>query len=141
MVVENDDVYAAFAQPGDGFKSRRAAVHGEQEIGGIFFEAIFHTIATEAVALIHTMREIDIGLKTERAEDLLKQCGGGDAIHIVIAKDDERFAKLARAEQSGDGFVHIRQEKRISEILKARTEKILNGGRIAEAAIDEALRE
>ena len=87
------------------------------------------------------MRQINVGLQTERAENLLKQRGRGDAVHVVVAKDDERFAKLTRAEQSRYCLVHVRQQKRISKLLEAWAKKSFDGGRLTDAAIDEALRE
>jgi hypothetical protein len=40
-----------------------------------------------------------------------------------------------------DGWGHVRQQKRIREILEARREKFFNRGRFAQAAVEQTLRE
>jgi hypothetical protein len=44
-------------------------------------------------------------------------------------------------EQSLDGDGHVRQQKWVGKVLEPRREKIVNGGRFAETAIEQALRE
>ena len=48
---------------------------------------------------------------------------------------------FAGAEQSFDSDVHVREQKRVGKVLEARREKMFNGGRFAETAIEQALRE
>jgi hypothetical protein len=48
---------------------------------------------------------------------------------------------FAGAKQSFDGGGHVREQKRVGEIFQARLEKIFNGGRFAETAIKQTLRE
>ena len=139
MVIENNCVHAAFAKRGNGFNGGRTAVHREQQVRRKFLQAIFHAVGAQAVAFVHPVRQIKIHLPAERAQDFKQQCGGSHAVHVIIAKDDERFIVLAGAEQSPDGGVHVRQQKRVGQIFEAGLEKIFNGGRFAEAAIEQAL--
>jgi len=43
--------------------------------------------------------------------------------------------------QARDGGGHVRQQERVGEILEARREEVFDVGRLAEAAVQEALRE
>ena len=141
VVVENDDVHAALAERGDGGDGGGAAVHGEQQGGGEFRQAILHAFLAEAVAFIHAMGQVVVDLPAEGAEDFEQQGGGGDAVHVVIAEDDERFVALAGLEQALDGGGHVRQQERVGQLLEPGLEEGGDGGRFAQAAVQQALGE
>jgi hypothetical protein len=48
---------------------------------------------------------------------------------------------FAGAEQSLNGDGHVREQKRVGKVFEARLKKLFNGGRFAETAIEQALRE
>ena len=108
---------------------------------GCFFQAIFDTIGAEAVAFVHTVWQIKIHLPAEWPQNFDEERGGGNAVHIIIAKNDERFILFAGAEQSSDSGSHVREQKRVGKVFESRLEKMFNVGRFAETAIEEALRE
>ena len=141
MMVEHDDIHAAFAQPGDGFHGGRAAVHGEQQFDGKFLQAILHAVVAQAVAFVHAVRQIKIHLPAKRAQNFQQQRGGSHAVHVVIAENDQRLVAFAGAEQPLDGGGHVRQQKRVGEIFQPRREEVRDGRRLAEAAVEQALRE
>jgi hypothetical protein len=118
MVVQNDNVNPSLAQVSDGCNRVRAAVHGEKQGGGELRQAILHAVLAEAVAFIHTMRQVGMDLPAEGAEHFEQQGGGGDPVHVVITKDDEGFVALAGLEQALDGGRHIRQQEGISQLLE-----------------------
>ena len=141
MVVEHDDVRTALSKPADGFNRSRAAIDGEQQPRWKFFQAVFHTVLAQAVALIHPVRQIKIRLPAEPVEDFEQQRSGRDAVHVVIAKNDKRLAAFACLPEALHGGLHVWQQERIGKLLEARVEKVFDGHRLAESAIEQALRE
>ena len=141
VMVQHDDVHAALCERGDGCDGGRAAVHGEQQGGGELRQAILHAVLAEAVAFVHAMRQVVVDLPAERAEHFEQQGGGGDAVHVVIAEDDERFVALAGLEQALDGGGHVRQQERVGQLLEPGLEEGGDGGRFAQAAVQQALGE
>lgn len=87
------------------------------------------------------MREIELHVPTERAQDFREQRSGSDAINVVVAEDDDRFAIGAGVEQTFDRFGHAREQIRIGKIFQTRLEKTVGSVRIINAAIQQALRE
>jgi hypothetical protein len=56
---------------------------------GKFLQAIFDTIGAKAVAFVHAVRQIKIHLPAKRPQNFDEERGGGHAIHVIIAKDDQ----------------------------------------------------
>ena len=77
----------------------------------------------------------------EGAEHFEQQGGGGDAVHVVIAEDDEGFVALAGLEEALDGGGHVGQQERIGQLLEPGLEEAGDGGRLAQAAVEQALGE
>ena len=127
VVVQDDDVHAALAQPGDGVDGGRAAVHREQQRDGEFLQAVLHAVLAEAVAFVHAMRQVVMSRPAEGAEHFEQQRGGGDAVHVVIAEDDEGFVAFAGLEQALDGGGHVRQQERVGQVLEAGLEEVVDG--------------
>ena len=103
------------------------------------FQTVFNRLRAQAVALIHAVRQVKIRLPAQGAEHLQQQGGGGHAVHIVIAENHERFVLFAGAEQPFHGHGHVRQQKRVGQVFKARLQEGFNRGRFAEVAIEQAL--
>ena len=139
MMIEHDHINAAPAQPRDAFDCGGTTIHSEQQGHGKFFEAVLHARPTETVAFVHPMRQIGVHLPAERGEDFDQQRGGGDAIDIVIAKDNHRLAAFARDVEAIYGEAHVRQQKGIGKILEPRLQEARDGFRLAEAAVEKTL--
>jgi len=140
-MIKNNHVDATFAKRRNGFDGSRAAIHGEEQGRRIFVQAVFHAVGAQAVTFVHPVGQIEIHAPVERTQDFEQQRGGGYAVHVVIAKNHQRFILFAGAEQSPDGGVHVRQQKRVGEIFQPGLEKVLDDGRFAETSIDQALGE
>ena len=141
MVVEDHDVHAAVAQPGDAFDGGGAAIHGDEQAGGVFFQTGLHGALAEAVALVHAVRQVTGGREAEARKGLEQQGGGTNAVHVVVTEDDHGLAGGAGAEQARDRGVHRGQQKGISQGLEAGFEVGGEGVGFAVAAIEEALGE
>ena len=87
------------------------------------------------------MRQIKIHLPAERAQNFDEQRGGSHAVHVVIAKDDQRFISFARVKQTVNRRGHVRQQKRIGEIFEARLKKIFDAADSLKPRLTQALRE
>lgn len=139
-MIQHQHIHTAFPQPCDGIHRRRAAVHGQEELrAGEFLEAVLHAVLTEAVALVHAMRQVEVHAPTERAEDFEQQRSRSDAVHVIVTEDDERLAALAGGEESVHGGGHVGQREGIGELLEAGFEKACHRLRFAVAAVEEAL--
>jgi len=46
-----------------------------------------------------------------------------------------------REQQTGDGLVHVGQKKRVGQLFEARVQKVFDGVRLAEVAVEQALDE
>ena len=95
MVVENDDVDAALFEPGNGLDARGAAIDREEQGGREFVEAILDGFLAKAITFVHAVREIIIRSPTETGQNFQEEGGGGDAVDVVVAEDDERFFAFA----------------------------------------------
>ena len=94
VMIQHDDIDAALFEPGDGFHGGRTAIHRQQQRGREFLQAILHAVPAEAVTFVHAMGQIVAGVPAEPAEDFEQQRGGSDAVHVVIAEDDQRFVRV-----------------------------------------------
>ncbi len=140
-MIEDDNIHTPLLEPSNRVHRGRAAIHGEEQGDGEFFEAIFNGVLAEAVPFVHPMGQIEMDGPAEGTQDFDEQRGRGDPVHVVIAEDYERFVLLASAEETLDGCCHVGEQKRVSELFKTGFEKPGNGCWVAEAAIDEALGE
>ena len=87
------------------------------------------------------MGQVVVDLPAERAKHFEQQGGGGDAVHVVIAEDDEGFVALAGLEEALDGGRHVRQQERVGQLLEPGLEEGGDGGRFTQAPVQQALGE
>jgi len=85
--------------------------------------------------------QIKIHLPAKRTQNFDEERGGGHAVHVIIAKMTSDSFCSRRGANRLDSDGHVREQKRVGKVLEARREKIFNGGRFAETAIEQALRE
>ena len=108
---------------------------------GNFFRQFSTPLSAQAVAFFHPVGQIKFHAPAQRAQYLHQQGGGSDAVHVVIAKNHERFILLAGAKKTFHGLLHVRQQKRVGEVFEARCEEVFDGGNFTEAAVEQALGE
>ena len=117
MVVEDQHINAALAQPGDLGARGRTAIHGKEQLHRNLLQAVLHAGLAESVALVHAMRQVAMHRPAERGQKFVEQRGGSHAVHIVVAEDDERLACGVRDEETFDGHLHVWEQKRVGEVL------------------------
>jgi hypothetical protein len=141
MMVQNDGVDALLEEPVDGGEGSGTAVNGEKKFGGKFSETILHAFLAQAVAFVHAVGQVEMHLPAEGGKDFIKERGGGDAVDIVVAKDNEGFFFFSRKEKAVHCGVHVGQQKGIGELFETGLEEFRDGVGFAEAAIQKALGE
>src|SRR5262249_28094521 len=95
----------------------------------------------EAVAFVHAMRQVRMNGPSQRSQHLKQNRRRGNAIDIIVAENYKRLFVRMRLEQSLHSYPHIWKEKRIGQMPEPWVEIIADGGRFAEATVQEALRE
>ena len=110
MVVRDAEVDAeAAAEPGL-LQRRDAAVHGEDERRALFAQGADGGLV-EAVALLKAAGDVGDAVAAPAAEVVRQERGGGDAVHVVVAEDDDPLAALERPADPLDDLIHIAQEE------------------------------
>ena len=141
-MVDHDDVDPARREPRDRLDRRGAAIDREEQLRRVLLDAAFHAVPRESVAFLHPQRQEgrDVA-RAEPAQHAGQQRGRGDAIHVIVAEDDDallrgdrRLDALRRAPQSGE-------HERIAERLQARIEERADLLAIAMAAVPEQRRD
>src|SRR6516164_4748535 len=135
MVVEHNHLHAPGAEVADGFHGGGTAIHGEQEVDGTFFEAIFNAVDTQAVAFVHAVGQVKIHLPTECPQDFDEQRRGSYTVHIVIAENYERFFSFTGVQQAFNRPGHVRQPVRVGQVFEARVQKFIGGLGVTETAV------
>src|SRR5690606_5382957 len=100
VMIENDEVDAHLAEEAGLVPRARAAVGGDEEIGGIAFEAVFDAFDAEAIALLKPGREEGARLEAEGPPDGVEQGDRGDAVDIVVAVEDDGLPAVDRFEDA-----------------------------------------
>jgi len=97
VVIGDDEVYAEFFGGLCGCGGGDAAIDCDDDFGALVGEC-FDGGFVEAVAFVDSVGDVggDFGVGCDDPEHVDEDCGGGDAIDIVIAEDGDWFAVLDR---------------------------------------------
>jgi hypothetical protein len=139
VVVEDDDIHATSFEPRDGIDAVGTTIDSEQQGGWVLFQAILDSFLAEAIALVHSVREVVAEFPAEGREHFEQESGGGDAVDIVIAEDDNRFTVFTGPKQAVDCGGHIGKEERIGEVFESWLEKIGDGLGLGHFPVKKAL--
>ena len=97
MVVGDDDVDAAIDRQTHRLDRGDAAIDGDHELYVAIGEHALEHFDLQTVAIDEAMRDDEVDVRAERAEDGLQQHDGGDAVDVVVAVDQDRLAIAHRA--------------------------------------------
>jgi hypothetical protein len=87
-------------------------------------QAAFDAVPAQAVTFFQPMRQVMLNAPAQYAERFCQQCSGSDAIDIVITEDDQQFlAALSRCQEAVHSGGHVRNQKRVRQILEPRLKK------------------
>ena len=141
VMIEDDHVHAVLLQPGNRVHGCGTAIHGQEQGDGEFLQAVLHALLAQTITFVPAMGQIAMDRPTERAQDFDEEGGGRNAIHVVIAEEDERLVLFTRAEKAFDRGGHVREKKRIGQLFEPGLEEAADSRRFTEAAVQKALRE
>ena len=99
------------------FHCRNAIVHRDDKMIALFRQ-LFQNRFVQAIAFILAAGQAaSNALRAYIAQILIQKGGGGDAIHIIIAKNHDRFAAFHCTVDALHRLIHILEQKRIRHRL------------------------
>ena len=87
------------------------------------------------------MWQIGMNVPTQGLKQLQQQGCGGDAVNVVITKNNNALFRFAGAEKTFHGGGHVRQKERIGQVLEAGLEKSGGSFGFAQSTVEKALGE
>ncbi len=125
MMIEHDWVEDEPCRLGKRRMARRPAIHRDQKLRARACEAL-DRFGIRAVAFENTVGNMDHARRPGCLEKIMKQCRGGGAIDIIVAKYRDRFASLDCPGNSLRRRFHVHQAIRVGEkILQLWVEIVL----------------
>jgi hypothetical protein len=124
VVVEDDDVDVAGAKGGNFGGGIRAAVDGDEELGGVEFEAAFDAGGAESVTFVDAVGEEAVDAAAVGVEDAMEDGEGGDAVDVVVAVEGNALVCSEGGLDARDGGGHFGEEIGVVEAAEAGLEKI-----------------
>ena len=112
MVVGDHQIHSqlpAQLRFGDGGD---AAVHGDDELHAVLMELV-QGDGVQTVALFQPAGDVADAVGTVAAQKVRQQTGGGDAVHVIVAKNGNFLLVFDGHGHPARGFVHIRHQKRV----------------------------
>ena len=110
VVVSDHQLHAQLpAQPGF-LHGGDAAVHGDDEFYS-FLMQLAQGDGVEAVALFQTAGDVADAVRAVAAQEIRQKTGGGDAVHVIVAKNGDFFLILDGQRHPSGGEGHVRHEK------------------------------
>ena len=134
-MVGDDEVYTEFLSTECRVYCGDAAVYGDEEFGTGLGEGLDGGFV-EAVALVEAVGDVgvDCCVGGDGGEHVVEDCGGGDAIDIVIAEDSNLFVVVYCGEDSLGGFVEVWDEGGVVEGGEGWVEEGVGGGLVGEVS-------
>ena len=69
----------------------------------------------EAVALFQTAGDVADAVRAVAAQEIRQKTGGGDAVHVIVAKNGDFFLILDGQRHPSGGEGHVRHEKGVEK--------------------------
>jgi hypothetical protein len=140
MVIGDDEIDAALFGDLSGFYGGDAAVDGDDELGAAV-DDLAEGVGIEAVAFFEAVGDVEVDFAAQDVDGVPEDGGGGDAVDVVVAVDDDFFAVADGAGDAVGGFGEVGNGGGVVEIIGAGGEKGLAGLGIAQAAVEQRLGE
>ena len=139
MVVGDDHAHAQLARVRDLVRTGDAAVHGDQQlrVRSDFVDGRH----VEAVALAVPVRNVKPGLRALLAQVRQQDRRRRDAVHVVIAEDDDLVTPRDAVPDDRNGFVHVLHAHGIMQQRPVRMQVFLDALRGVDPALDEQLQQ
>jgi len=139
MMVQHEDVDLALVEKLDGLDGGGAAVDGEHDVGLELLKAFLEGHGAQAVAVVEAAGEVRSHGPAQLGQHLSKQRRGADAVHVVVAIDQQPLVVFSRLPEPLDGGVHVWNQERVGQQLEPWIQELADFGLAGDAPVDEAL--
>ena len=130
MVIKHDHIHPLLAERGDFPHRGRAAIHREQQLRSVHFDAALDSRFAEAVALLGPQWK-KAGHSDSTGLEKTRQDGQrSDAVHIVVSVKNQPLTTIHGLQNSRHGHIHFRQQLGGAQSAQARLQVGLGGGTI-----------
>ena len=133
VMVGDDEVDPQLSRPLGRVVPADAAVDRHDDVDLVGMESIDRR-RLESVAVPQAFGDEVNHLPAEHLERPPQDDGRGDAVDVVVAVDRNPLAVRERPLEPRHGAVHVRQQKRVVEVVERRVEKAIGHGRLAKPA-------
>ncbi len=115
MVIGDNDIDTERFCLFNRFARVGPAIDGDDQRWAVLFNTSRQRVGGKAVAIVETIGNKCGDLAAQRAQNPDQQCGGANAVGIVVAEHGDFFAVTQRAPNPLNRLVHIRQLKRVAQ--------------------------
>ena len=114
MVVRDDQIYAQFPGKGSLFHGGDAVIHRDHK-GVAFGGQFFQCVPGDTIAAAIPAGQLAAHLRTQAGQALIKNGRGGNAVHIIVAKNNDGLPVFHRRLDAFHGPFHILEQKGVRE--------------------------
>ncbi len=115
MVIAHDDVDAETPGQFDLAMTDSAAVDGDHEPCAGLSQAA-HSRLVQPVAVAQSMRDVQDGISSERAEEAQQEGAAADSVDVIIAVDAHPLAARQRGDDPIRRAPHVAKQHRRTEV-------------------------
>src|SRR5947209_7994342 len=88
MVIRDDQLHSPFPRELSGGEGGDAAVYGDDQAGA-FVADLGDRVRVQAIPFVDSVRDVEINDAAEVADGMPEDGGGGDAIDVIVAVNDD----------------------------------------------------
>ena len=114
VVIDHDHIQASRVCRFQRLETLRAAIHSDHQISARLFQR-HQRLCRGAIALQQPVRDIVADLAADAAQITDHDGGRCRPVHVIIAIDDDIFARLHRIGDALGGAFHIGKDRRIGQ--------------------------
>ena len=126
VVVADDEVDTLFLGIRHLFHGLDAAVQHDDQLHARL-RSIIHSFHRHAVALVVAVRNVIVDVGVILLDELVDQCHGRSAVHVIVAIDQYSFFPAHSPVQAFHGRIHVLHQERIVQLGKLGTEELPRG--------------
>ena len=124
MVVNDDHLDPLPDEIVDRLMSVGATVQCDKEVGAPFFKDTLNRFLTQPISLLHAPGDIKAGGQSEITQGVDQLYRTGDAIDIIVAKDNQVLLLIDRLNDAVCRGPEVIDLKRIRQLLQFRTQVV-----------------
>jgi hypothetical protein len=138
VVVGDDQIDAALFRDLRLLDRGDAAVDGDNELRPGVTD-LLKRLGIQPVAFVDPVGDVEIDLSAQDGDGVPEDGGGGDAVDVVVAVDDDFLLVPHRLGDAIGGLSQVWDRERVVQAFEAGAEEILALGRLLDAAVEQHL--